>query len=579
MSRFHDFDRYVDAARRSWECPGVALSIVQRDAVLHRGVYGLRDVEQRLPMTAETRFAMASVTKSFTAMSVALLVDEGKLAWDTPVRDYVPEFILHDPYVTQHVTVRDMLSHRTGLPRHDLAAWRLELSRADFIPRLRHLRFSTSFREKFQYNNLMYYAAAYLVETIAGQRWEEFVHQRIFAPLGMRASNFVPEPPRPEQVTALGYRVDRDLAGTATGLTLMPFGRHTELSPGAAGALFSTLTDLTQWLTVHVNDGRAGEVRLVSPDTLRQMHLPQTVVPANGFSEALLGNTIFNYGLGWFIEPYRGYTLVHHGGNVEGHSLMIGFVPQEKIGVVALTNVAGLPLRDILLYESIDRALDLPDRDWNGKFHAMVDPLLVATERAKQTAAAERVPDAPPTHPLETFVGTYAAAGYPDFAVRLEGEALQGCTVGSLDWSELRHYHYNVFEWRLADFDRWVKVRFLVDDQGEVDALSIPIEPEVENVTFTRTQPELSGELIARLVGEYASPVEGMAFTVTAQRGRIYVAQAGGPSEELTPYKVQDELVSFRAKRSRFEFVHGGESAVRLVLKTPFMTLDAPRKG
>jgi hypothetical protein len=176
-------------------------------------------------------------------------------------------------------------------------------------------------------------------------------------------------------------------------------------------------------------------------------------------------------------------------------------------------------------------------------------------------------------------VGTYAAVGYPDFAVRLEGEALQGCTVGSLDWSELRHYHYNVFEWRLADFDRWVKVRFLVDDQGEVDALSIPIEPEVENVTFTRTQPELSGELIARLVGEYASSVEGMTFTVTAQRGRIYVAQAGGPPEELTPYKVQDELVSFRAKRSRFEFVHGGETAVRLVLKTPFMTLDASRKG
>ena len=579
MSRLHTFDQYVEAARQSWDCPGVALAIVKEDTILHQNVYGLRDVEQQLPMTADTRFAMASVTKSFAAMSVALLVDEGKLEWDKPVREYVPEFMLHDPYVTHHVTVRDMLSHRTGLPRHDLAAWRLDLSRADFIKRMRHLKFSTSFREKFQYNNLMYYATAYLVETIAGQRWEEFVHQRIFAPLGMRASNFMPEPPQPGQVTAQGYRVDRDHEGTVTGLTHMPFGRHTELSPGAAGALFSTLADLTQWLKLHVNAGRVGAVQLVSPDNLKQMHLPQTVVPADGFAEALMGNTIFTYGLGWFIEPYRGYTLVQHGGNVEGHSLMIGFVPQAKIGVVALTNVASLPLRDILLYEGLDRALELPDRDWNRHFHAMVDPLLVATEQAKQTAAAERVRDAPPTHPLATFVGTYAADGYPDFAVCSDGESLQACTVGSLAWSALRHYHYNVFEWHLADFDAWVKVRFLVDDQGEVDAISIPIEPEVENVTFTRKQPELTADLIARLAGEYASAVEGMAFTVTAHERKLYVAQTGCPPEEITPYKLQDDAVSFRSKRGRFEFVREDQAVVRLLFKTPFMTLEAPRKA
>ncbi|HZG68056.1 MAG TPA: serine hydrolase, partial [Herpetosiphonaceae bacterium] len=553
MSLFDAFDEYVEAAMRSWDCPGVALSIVKEETVLHHNVYGLRDVEQQLPMTEDTRFAMASVTKSFTAMSVALLVDEGKLEWDKPVREYIPEFILHDDYVTQHVTVRDMLSHRAGLPRHDMAAWRLELPRADFIKRMRHLRFSTSFREKFQYNNLMYYTTAYLVETIAGQPWEEFVHQRIFAPLGMHASNFVPEPPHPEQFNAQGYRVDRDLAGKATGLTHMPFGRHTALSPGAAGALFSTLADLTQWLKVHVNAGHVGAVQLVSPDNLKQMHLPQTVVPAGGVSEALMGSAIFTYGLGWFIEPYRGYTVVQHGGNVEGHSLMIGFVPQEKIGVVALTNVAGLPLRDILLYAGVDRALDLADRDWNRRFHAVFDPLLVAREQAKQTAADERIADAPPTHRIETLVGTYTADGYPDFAVRADGDSLQACTVGSLDWSELRHYHYNVFEWHLADFDMWVKVRFLVNDQGEIDAISIPIEPEVENATFTRKPPELTGDLIALLVGEYDPPVDGIVFTVTANDGKIYVAQTGSPPEEITPYRLQDEVVSFRTKRARFE--------------------------
>ncbi len=578
MSRLENFDHYIQNSMKSWHCPGAAVAIIKGDDVLHQGAYGLRDVENQLPMTEDTRFPLASVTKSFTAMSVALLVDEGKLEWDKPVREYMPEFILDDPYVTQHVTVRDMLSHRTGLPRHDFAARRLDVSLADFIKRMKHLKFSASFREKFQYNNLMYSVSAYLVEKITGQRWKDFVQEQIFSPLDMVASNFVPEPPLEGQLNALGYRVDRDEEGGAKGLIHMPFGRYTELSPGAAGALFSTLADLTQWLKVHVNDGRVGNVQLVSRDNLKQMHLPQTIIPSGGFSEALLGNTILTYGMGWGVEPYRGYTLVHHGGNIEGYSLIVGFVPQEKIGVVALTNIAGLPLRDVLLYEGIDRALDLSDRDWNTKFHEMVDPFIVAQAKGKQTAAEERLENAPPTHPLETYVGTYEAEGYPDFAVKLEGEGLQACTVGSLDWSELRHYHYNVFEWHLADFDKWVKIRFLVNDNGEVDSISIPVEPAVENVTFIRKQPELSEDIIAALVGEYDPPIDGITFTITAHEGKIYATQTGRPPEEIKPYKLNDNLVGFRMQRFRLDFVRKNDLVTHLVLKTPFITLEAPRK-
>jgi len=578
MNRFDNFNQYIQDAMQSWHCPGVALAVVRRDDVIHQNIYGLRDVENQLPMTEDTRFAMASVTKSFTALSVALLIDAGKLEWDKPVREYMPEFILDDPYVTQHVTVRDMLSHRTGLPRHDLSAWRLDISRAEFIKRMKHLKFNASFREKFQYNNLMYYATAYLVEKIAEQKWEDFMQERVFSPLNMTASNFKPEPPVEGQFTANGYRVDRDTDGSAKGLVNIPFGLYTELSPGAAGALFSTLADLIQWLKVHVNQGRVGDVQLVSPDNLKQMHLPQTVIPGGGFNEALMGNTISTYGMGWFIEPYRGYTLIQHGGNLEGHSLMIGFVPQEKIGVVALTNIAALPLRDVLLYESIDRALDLPDRDWNKKFHEMFDPFIVGEAKAKQTTVEEKIEDAPPTHPLETFVGEYKADGYPDFAVQMSGDSLQACTVGSLAWSELRHYHYNVFEWYFADFDTWVKVRFLVNDNGEIDSVSVPIEPSVENIIFTRKQPELNEEIIAAQVGEYVTPIDGIAFTITAHNGKIYATQTGGTPAEIKPYKLNDDLVGFRLERSRLDFVREKDAIIRMVLKTPGITIDAPRK-
>src|SRR5262249_4028640 len=160
--------------------------------------------------------------------------------------------------------------------RHDWSAWRLDIPRAAFIKRMKHLKFSSTLREKFQYNNLMYYAAAYLVEKIANQKWEDFLAERVFAPLGMVDSSFQPEPPEAEQFNAMGYRVDRDESGGAKGLIQTAFGLHTELSPGAAAALFSTLADLTRWLKVHVNNGRVGDVQLVSPDNLKQMHLPQT---------------------------------------------------------------------------------------------------------------------------------------------------------------------------------------------------------------------------------------------------------------------------------------------------------------
>ena len=579
MTRFNNFDQYIQDSMASWHCPGVAVVVVKGGEILHQAVYGQRSIEENLPMTADTRFAMASVTKSFTAMSVALLVDDGKLDWDKPVCHYMPEFILDDPYATQHITVRDMLCHRSGLPRHDWAAWRLDISRAEFIKRMKHFKFSASFREKFQYNNLMYYAAAYLVEKVAGQKWEDFVQERIFAPLGMVSSNFQPEPPQPDRFNAIGYRVDWSDEGEFKGLLPMPFGLHTELSPGAAGALFSTLADLTQWLKLHVNDGRAADGQLVSPHNLKQMHLPQMVIPGGGPSEALLGSAILTYGLGWTIQPYRDYTLIQHGGNVEGHSLIIGFIPQEKVGVVALTNIAGLPLRDVLLYEGVDRALNLPDRDWNGRFHAMYDPLILAQSRAKQTAVAEKVADAPPTHPLEAYAGEYEADGYPDFAVKQTADGFAACTVGSLDWSALRHYHYNLFEWHWADFDAWVKVQFQVNENGEIDAVSVPIEPAVDNILFKRKQPQLTAEIIAALLGDYDTPVAGLSFTITANEDKLYLTQSGGAPEEIKAYKLTDEEIGLSLRRARFDFARESDGTiVHLTVKALGMTLTAARR-
>ena len=580
MTTWSDFDRYVQDAMPSWHCPGVAIAVVRDDQVIYRAAHGLRDVERKLPLTPDTRFAMASVTKSFTAMSVALLVDEGKLAWDTPVRRYVPELVLHDAYASEHLTLRDMLSHRSGMPRHDLAAWRLDLPRAEFVKRLRHLRFSASFRERYQYNNLMYYALAHVVERVADQRWEDFVHERIFEPLGMTGSNFLPEPPREGQMSALGYRVERDEEGHATGLVAMPFGAHTELSPGSAGALFSTLDDQVRWLGLHTNRGRWGDLQLVAPHTCDQMHLPVTVQPSGGPWSELMGNTLFSYALGWSVEPYRGHTLVQHGGNVEGHSLMVGFVPPERTGVVVLTNGAMMPLRDALLYEALDRALGLEPRDWSARMHGLYHEAFRAMAHGKTSAATERRQGAPPSHPLEAYVGTYRADGYPDFAVRLEGETLEARLIGSLAWSPLVHVHFDVFTWDLTDLlDQTLRVRFQMNEQGELDAVAVPIEPEVDDVHFERQPLELPADVIDTLVGDFDSPIEGLSFAFTVREGKVFVTQPGGTPEELRPILLSDDHVVFRHKRTRFAFARVDGPIERLLVKSPGMTLEAKRRG
>ncbi|MFA5550728.1 MAG: serine hydrolase [Trueperaceae bacterium] len=576
-SQLAGFGDYIGAAMPTWDCPGAAVAVLRGAEVVHQSVHGVRDLQDHAPLTADTRFPLASVTKSFAAMSLALLVDDGKLSWDTPVREYMPEFVLKDAYATQHVTVRDMLSHRTGLPRHDLAAWRLDLPPAEFVKRLRHLEFSATFREKYQYNNLMYNSVAHLVETLAGVKWASFVTSRIFEPLGMTASNFSPEPPQPGQPVAKGYRAQRDESGAVEQLIETPLGSHTELSPGAAGALFSTLADLTRWLEVHVNDGVSGGHRLVSTANLKQMHLPHTIIPAGGVNEALFGNTIFTYGLGWMIEPYKGHTLVHHGGNVEGHSVIVAFVPGAELAVVVLCNLAGTFLRNALLYEAIDRGLGLPATDWSARFHSFVDPQVAGQSRSKATTAEERLTNAPPSRPLEAYEGEFEAAGYPDLAVRLEGDRLQASTLGSLPFTDVTHYHYDVFEWDLGHWDQRLKLRYLSNDQGELYAVSVPIEPAVPNVTFRRKEPTLAPHVLESLVGTYLPPVEGAGLTISSAEGKLYVTPAGQATIPLRCYKVADNQVGFTWERARLDFELEDGVARRLHFKAEGMTLVAVR--
>jgi CubicO group peptidase (beta-lactamase class C family) len=565
-NRFDSIGKYVEEAMASWQIPGLALAVVNGNEIVHMQGYGVRDVETREPITPETIFPIASSSKAFTAMGIGLLVDEGKLEWDKPVRNYLPDFELSDGYVSEKLTVRDLLCHRSGLPRHDLAWYGTNRARADLIRNLKYLEFSKGFREVWQYQNLMYVTAGYLAGQMTGLTWEDFTQQRIFGPLTMSRSCFSPDVMKQLGNYAMPYRIKRGKAeGKEDVLEVMEF--YSDPVMGPAGAIHSNVQDLAKWLKVHLNEGQFEGQVFVSPGSLAQMHQPQMIMPVDGFMSTLLGTTISTYGLGWFVVPYRGHTLIHHGGNIDGFSTMVAFVPRENIGIVVLTNIEGRPLRD------------MPENQWNQRFHAMYDELYASIDRDRDVAADEQKQGAPLSHPIEAYVGEYAADGYGDFVVKLDGDSLLGWVAG--DWFPLQHYHYDTFNLDLDRFEMRLPAIFQMNAQGEIDAVSLQLEPQIAPRLFKRKPIVIGDNVLAALTGRYDLPIEGMELAVTARNNRLFMTITGQAGEELLPYRMSDSEVEFLVKaapgvrlgfRKDVEGVYG-----TAILKQPGQVFEAPR--
>jgi CubicO group peptidase (beta-lactamase class C family) len=482
MNSLPNFDQTVTQALQDWHIPGAAVAIVKGDKILHKQGHGFRDVEQRLPITEHTRFPIASMTKSFTAMGAAILVDEGLLSWDQPIRDLLPEFRLADDHATAHATLRDLLSHRTGLPRHDATWHGTGKTRQELFDGLRHLKPNAGFRSLWQYNNLMYEVVGLLCARVSGaDSWETFIQNRIIDPLGLSATSASAEHPSGKTFSdfALPYRLKS--GGTA------PERFPIYDNPlGPAGSIHSTLNDLVTWIKVHTHGGLSNGVQLVSEENLQAMHSPHMFIPPTVHQTALFNHRLFSYGMGWFIEPYQGVTLCHHGGNIGGFSLMAAFVPQEKIGVVVLTNIQGKALAKALMYQALDGALGIDSHKtkiWSAGYLKITQQAEQKAKDAISDSDSARIANAPASHVLKDYVGTYLAPGYADIEIKWEDDLLLAFVYG--EWFKLEHYHYDIFELNMLEaHDEKVKVSFMLNHEGAISQLYFPIEPEVGDTVF-----------------------------------------------------------------------------------------------
>jgi CubicO group peptidase (beta-lactamase class C family) len=564
------FDRFVARQLEIWKAPGASVAVVRGDQVVLLKGYGYRDLESKAPMTPRTVQPIASITKSFTVASLAVLVRDGRLSWDTPVREYLPDFRLHDDAVASRVTPRDLVTHRTGLPRHDAAWFGSSLSREELFARLRHFPLSAGLRERYQYNNLMFMTAGYLAGKVAGSSWEELVRQGIFEPLGMTASSFtIADLERQEH--GRGYQHDEQDVPR-------PIAYQGLDAMGPTGAINSCAEDMSRYLRMLANGGSFGGRTIIAATDLVEMTNPQTVLPDDRrFPELAAAQ----YGMGFFVTQYRGHRFVSHGGNMPGASSQLALLPSQNAGVFVSVNLSGSSLPTVLVRNISDRLLGLDHVDWSGRLKKMDDAEKASEKSAKTQGLTPQKKDTRPSHPLSELVGEYEHPGYGPVSIAADANGELTFSYNNRS-SPLRHFHYDVFqvpENKLDEYEK-LKVQFVTDLDGEVTALRAQLEPRLAAAEFTRVADKdlRDPAVLERFVGEYVLGPDTMKIALR-EDGKLTFSLPGAPLRELVGLRATRFAIKDLPGQT-LEFIADASGAiVQAAFYTPFGNFAAPKRS
>jgi CubicO group peptidase (beta-lactamase class C family) len=506
--------------------PGAAVAVVAGGRLLVHEGFGHADVETAQPVTTATSFAIASVTKSMTAAAVATLVERGLVDWDEPVRTFVPGFEMHDHVATERLSVRDLLCHRSGLPRHDLVHHhRAGISRADLVRALRHLPPSRDLRTTWQYNNLMYVAAGHLCELVTGGSWEEHLTASILGPLGMTASSFSWQGAEKLGPVARPYSL---LDGE---LRRIPYAAGAFLS-GPCGSVYSTLDDMLRWLRVHLDGGVLDGAQVMSAHIVDQLMSQQSIT---GGAPVFPEIRPVGYGLGWMIELFRGRRVIHHGGNIDGFTAFVAMMPDEAIGVVVLTNRTDSFLRHAVAYSVFDAITGEEDPGWGDRYLGREDAYFGG--QSALGASIARRPASPPTHPLADYAGRYLHPAYGHIDVAAGAELAFTWHIGDLT---AEHRHFDTWDVTLVgESAAPMAFTFRTGADGYVEQLDVPAEAMVGPITFDRVpDPALRDvEVLARWAGRWE--MGAMHVDLVVEGNHLVVSGPGVPRLQLEPVRAR----------------------------------------
>lgn len=480
-----DLDSYVANSMKTFDVPGMAIAIVKDGKIAIAKGYGVRKLGDPAPVDEFTMFAIGSNTKAFTTAALATLMDQGKLAWDDHVYERLPGFVMYDPYVSHEMTIRDLLTHRSGmgLGEGDLLFWpHSTYTREEIIYKLRFMKPQSSFRSRYAYDNLLYMTAGQIIPAVTGTSWDDYIRQHIFEPLGMKHST----------VSNKDFKSGDDYASPHSRvdgkLQVIPLEDLDNVGP--AGSINSCAADMAKWVQLQLNRGKFSnrEGRLFSGERSHEMWSPQTILPVEDPSPAMAGlkTNFADYALGWGLREYHGRKLVGHTGGVGGFVSRVMLVPEENLGVVILTNAEEDGSYDAVLYHVLDHYLQLPGTDWIGVFRAEKEKEERDAAGTMKKAEGARAASSKPSLPLERYAGTYNDAWYGSITIRFENGGL----VISFDHTpgmvgDLQHWQYDTFKahWRVRTIED-AFVTFSLTPDGSIDSARMKAVSPLADFSF-----------------------------------------------------------------------------------------------
>ena len=559
--RLRGLDSYMEKVVKDWNVPGIGVGVVVKDRLVFARGYGFRDYGGKAPFTPKTVVPIASNTKLFTAVAAGLLVEEGKLDWDKPVRRSVPGIRFFNDDLNATVTIRDMLAHRTGITRHDTIWYKSDFTRQELFERLQYLEPTQPLRQTFLYNNMMYAGTGRIVELLSGKAWEDFVRERLFGPLGMAATNFSIEDLEKQPDHGVPFTERRD----SFELYRIPYYREAA-GVAPAGAINSNLEDMSKWLIALMNDGRADGGTVIPAAVLKAtlqpaIALPNTQLEARGYGELL--NPA--YGMGRFTASYRGHLLTYHGGDINGFHSQVSSMPNDGIGVIVLViGDHAAPLYNVVSYHVYERLLGMDLTPWSERQLAIRLKGKEAGKQARAQAGAGRVAGTKPSHPLEDYAGEYGHQAYGVLTITREDPGLK------FDFHKIRlplaHFHYDRFDTPDDEEDGKWTVNFSTNPQGEIDRALVSLD-EAE-VAFVRMVPAALSDpaTLRQYAGAYETPTGAKFEVVLKEDGTFGLVFPGQPFQALLPWQPRRfKVKEFSDVQFEFEVTGGRVTALKQI--------------
>ena len=532
-ARLKGVEAELEKVLDTWDAPSFAVAVVDKNKVVFAKGFGYRDYENKTPATANTLYAIGSCSKAFTASILGILRGDGKLKFDDSPRKYIPELSFYNDEMNNEIMIKDLMCHRTGLPRHDYS-WYLFAthSKDELIKRIAFQEPFTGVRKTWYYNNFMFLAQGVIAERITGKSWEQNVQEKLFDPIGMSTANLTIAAMKKDKNAAIGYATDEDGK-----IEKLDYYDIAGMSP--AGSINSSVNDMAEWLKVWIHGGKYGDKEIIPAPYVQEAMTPQMVVRGGTPGEDHPDLHFSTYGYGWFCSSYKGHYRVEHGGNIDGFSANTCFFPSDSIGVVVLCNQNSSSIPSVVRNIVADRMLGTDITDWNTYLH---DKRMEGREKQKEKEKEEdanKKKGTKPSHILAEYTGIYSEPGYGEFELTVERDSL--FALFPLDKYWLRHYHYDVFEPFKVEEDgidtsepSGLRLVFITNEVGDISGVNMKIEQALDHpITFKRKPKAIEMEkgALEKYVGDY--DLMGMVAKVYTKGETLFVFIAGQPEYEL----------------------------------------------